>query len=101
MICVKKDDTRPLDVTLRRGGSAIDLTGATVRFIMTNGVKTVEGNCTLEDAAAGEVRFSWAPGDLDTAAIFRAEWEITYTGGEIETVPGSGYENVKVVEDLD
>lgn len=102
MIYVKRGDTQPLDRTLKRGGSAIDLTAATVEFHMTQreGSKEVSGACSLLSAAAGQVRFTWGGTDTDTVGDYDVEWEVTYSNGKVETVPNFGYADLRVVQDL-
>jgi hypothetical protein len=61
---IKSGDTKPLDATLREGGTsgpAIPLVGATVRFRMRAvlGGPLPGGVCTLTDASAGKVRYVW------------------------------------------
>ena len=102
MISLHQGDTKPLDRTLRRGASAIDLTGSAVEFHMQqrDGDKAVTITCSLPDAAAGETRATWAVGDVDTAGTYDAEWQITYSSGVIETIPNTGTEPLVIHADI-
>lgn len=82
----------------------IDLTGTTVSFIMrhpSSSAPKVKTAATIVDGEAGEVSYAWADGDLDTLGTFRCEWEITYPDGRTLTVPSSGYDQIRVLADLD
>jgi hypothetical protein len=92
---IKSGDTKPLDATLREGGTsgpAIPLVGATVRFRMRAvlGGPLLGGVCTLTDASAGKVRYVWQAGDLNVPGSYNAEFEITFGDGSIRTVPNDG-----------
>lgn len=86
-------------------GAAVNLAGATVRFVMrAHGADTAKVAAAAEvvgDGSTGEVRYEWQAADLDTPGVYRAEWEVTYTGGAVETFPADGYITVVVVPDLD
>lgn len=90
---IKQNDTSPaLQVTLKDGNkNAVDVTGATVRFTMKkNGVaKVSESSVTLTTPASGIVTYSWAAGDTDTPGDYEGEFEVTFSGGLIETYPNS------------
>lgn len=107
---IKKGDRLPLlTATLKqRVGTAtetaIDLTGATVLFLMRNAsteAVKVNAAATVVSAAAGTVSYAWASADTDTVGQYEAEWEITYTAsGKKLTVPNSGFDRVLVYEDI-
>lgn len=99
---IKKGDTSPaLRATLRYDDcSAVNLTGASVRFHM----RQVGSTQVLIDAAAvvvsvaGVVEYRWT--SLNTAAVgaYEAEFEVTYADGKIETFPSDGFISVEIVE---
>ncbi len=98
---IKKGDTAPpLRVFLRqRDNTAIPLpSGTTVLFHMGNG-KIVDGAVTILDVDLGKVEYVWQPNDTDTEDIFDGEFEITYVGGQIQTVPSKGYIEIQVSDD--
>ncbi|HEU5032683.1 MAG TPA: BppU family phage baseplate upper protein [Spirillospora sp.] len=106
----KRGDTAPaLSATLYAddaGATPLDLTGATVKLIMATtasepGNPKVNAACQLVDAAAGQVSYSWLPTDVDTAAKYQAEFEVTWADGTIQTFPRDGYLTITLLEDLD
>jgi hypothetical protein len=61
---------------------------------------SVSGACTVMDAGQGQVRYPWVTGNTTTAGVFQAEFQITWNGGKIETVPNGSYLAVEIVADL-
>lgn len=93
-IYLRKGDTAPnIPITCTRNGAAIDLTGATVNFIISDpdGNRTNTGHtaCSVVSAAAGTCTYDLATGDVDVAGTHRGDTEITYAGGEVETQTNS------------
>ncbi len=88
-------DTAPLlRLTVKdAAGAAVDVTGSTVKFSMANRStgrqKVNEGPVTLIDAANGVVEYPWVAGDTDEAGEFQGAFEVTYSGGTIETFPNN------------
>ncbi|QCC48100.1 BppU family phage baseplate upper protein [Halobellus limi] len=76
-------------------GAAVDLTDATVEFHMkargSDAVKVNE-SASILDATAGKVAYQWRAGDTDTAGVFLAEFEVTYSDGFPETFPSEPLE---------
>lgn len=102
---IKQNDTSPsLRSFLRDGdGDPIDLTGATVKFLMRPiGGTTLKINdsAVIVTALSGLVQYEWEVGDTDTVGSYQAEFEVTYTGGDVETFPNNGYIRVEVTDDL-
>jgi hypothetical protein len=85
------------------GATAVDLTGATVKFIMKlpAGAVKVNAVAVVVTPASGIVRYDWLAIDTDVAGTYDAEWEVTFTGGKKQTFPTDGYLSVNVVADLD
>lgn len=84
-------------------GNIPNLAGASVRFIMTNkadGVKVIDRPAVIVDVPTAEVKFSWQPGDTDTPGTYKGEYEVTYSGGGVETFPNDRYINIKIFPDL-
>ncbi len=66
-----------------------NLTGATVTFNMKKADGTIiiaAGACSVDDALAGEVHYSWQVGDTDESGDFIGEFKAAY-GSEIESFP--------------
>lgn len=83
-------------ITLTRGAVAIDLTGVTAvayHFKKRPGTASaITGACTVVGAPTlGQVQFP-----IPAAGRYDAEFQITYSGGQIETVPG-GFLDVLIV----
>lgn len=109
---IKKDDTRPkIRCTLEDAdGTEANLSGASVRFIMTpksedvGSTPTVDAAATVVDAPTGVVEYAWQAADTDTIGKYRAEWEVTFGDGGVETFPnGTGsnaYIEVIITGDL-
>lgn len=103
---VKTGDTAPSPSTilLDGAGQVVPLTGATVAFkarTAPGATPLIDGPATVVDDEAGIVRYPLAAGDTDTAGAFLAEWEVTFQGGEVQTFPGDGYDELLVGTDLD
>lgn len=102
---IKQNDTSPaLQVTLKdASGTAIDLSGATVRFHMRQiGAPTtkVDASATISDADNGIVYYSWNAVDTNTVGSFEAEFEVTFSGGEIESFPNNRFIQVEITDDI-
>lgn len=101
MITVKQGDTHTIAWTVQDGsGIPVDLTGATVRVLCRRDSSTPAEvlESTVTDAAAGVISHALT-GDL-TAWLYRVEIECTQDG-VITTAPTDGYDQLKVVADLD
>ena len=95
---IKQNDTKPsLSAQLLSDGSAVDLTGATVKFHMGD---SVDSAATVVDAATGNVRYDWVTADTETAGLFRAEFEVTFSDGTVETFPNDGYLLINITEEV-
>ncbi len=91
-------------------GTAVDIQAASVRFKMgplSGGTLTVAANATnaqvgagTVDGSTGNVVYNWATSDLSVADWYRAEWEVTYSNGSIQSFPNAGFMLVAVRDDL-
>lgn len=88
-----QNDTAPdINFTIKRSGTAVDLTGATVLLKIqdtSTGLRTNDANneCTLVSATAGTCKYMFTAGDLPNATTYNCDLEITYSGGQVETAP--------------
>jgi hypothetical protein len=99
----QNDRSPPITATLTAGGSAVDLSGCTVKFIMrAPGASSAKVNtaATIVSASAGTVSYSWGATDTDTAGLYQAEWEVTFAGGIKRTWPAEDYLYILIVSDL-
>lgn len=106
-IRMKAGDTAPVvrATLLDENGDPVNLTGATVKFVMasTTTPRTVhiDEAATLADAANGAVEYPWAEGDTALAAgAYVAEFEVVFASGEVQTFPTDGYVDVQIIDDL-
>jgi len=84
-------------------GVAVNLTAASVKFMMWGqGAAAIEVNAaaTITDAALGKVSYTPIATDTDTPGDYLVEWAVTFGGGAIETFPNSGWQKVRVVDDI-
>lgn len=101
----KQGDTAPAiaEQLLDGLGAPVVLTGATVKFMMwAQGGTSVKVNAaaTITDAALGKVSYTPSATDTDTPGIYLAEWQVTFSGGAIETFPNSDWQKVRVKDDI-
>lgn len=101
----RNDDTPTLDVALQDDrGRPVNVTGATVVFHMRNtsddSVKVDGGTVSAITATKGEVRYEWTTTNTNTAGTFEGEFEVTFSGGEIQTFPNNGYIDIIILEDV-
>lgn len=102
---IKQNDTSPaLQATLKdASGTAIDLSGSTVRFHMRQVGATsakVDAAATVSDADGGVIYYQWSASDTDTIGSFEAEFEVTFSGGEIESFPNNRFIQVEITDDI-
>jgi len=104
---IKQGDTRPLLEAQLQDASDCSprslVQADTVTFHMRDvdtGSVVVEGSGTILDAQQGIVYYEWNSGDTDTAGRFKAEFEVTYADGGIETFPNYGDITVYVTEEI-
>lgn len=101
-------DLTDLDLTTLVVGDTTELTndlaGADGNVLITtdlaSGVMTITGMTGGADAGAssGGVTVPWASPDTDVTGHYDAEFEVTYAGGKVETVPGAGVFAVVIAE---
>jgi hypothetical protein len=89
---IKRNDTGPvLEVQLLDAKKApVPLAGATVVFNMRGEDGTVlvsRAPATVVNATTGVVRFAWRVGDTAVAGEHQGEFEVTFSGGIVETFP--------------
>lgn len=102
-LSIKRGDTSP-GVEYRLGvyadGSGV-LSGASARFLMAR-----PGSAPIVDEAAeiadvdGVLRYGWATGDTAASGVYRAEFEVTFADGHIETFPSSGWLTITISPDI-
>jgi hypothetical protein len=103
-IQLKRNDTKDVigySIT-HADGTPVNLTGATVRFIMGKG-KTLLTNAvaTIVNAASGSVEYTLTEEDTLEAGVFNAEFEVTFSTGKVKTYPNNGYIKVTIQANID
>lgn len=83
-------------------GSALNLTGATVYFVMRDrhGNVRAVGNATVTVPTAGKVEYQWQEGDTDVEGLYDAEFVVVYSNGLRQTVPSDSYLGIRVLPQL-
>ena len=103
-VYMKQNDTMPRRVyALKHNGTAVDLTGATVKFIMRaqgSSSTKVNASATVSDQTNGLVYYAWSSSDTDTTGEYEAEFQVTYSDSTVETFPNSGNIRIKIVDDI-
>lgn len=92
-----------ISAILEDPGGAVDLTGASVSFLMADAqyrAAKVNAVATIVGAATGEVSYQWQAADLDAAGSYIAEFEVVFPDASIATFPSQGYVEIRVVDDL-
>jgi len=103
---IKQNDTAPTieAVLTDSAGKAKSLANVqTVAFNMVdeNGNVVVDhGAGFVVSAIRGIAAYKWEPGDTATVGVHKAEFEVTYTNGQVETFPNTGYINVIIKAQL-
>jgi Rib/alpha/Esp surface antigen-like repeat protein len=102
---IKQNDTNPaMEFTLQDSdGQAVDLSGATARFLMrARGGTTVKTDAaaSITNAASGVVQYTPVAADTDTAGQYEAEIEVTYSDSTKETFPSRGYISIVIQDDI-
>jgi hypothetical protein len=102
---IKQNDRSPsFAVTIEAPvGTAVDVSGCTVTFIMTLDGATspkVNTTATVTSAVAGQVQYDWGATDTDTAGLYRAEFQVTFANGIKRTFPANDYLYVDILPDL-
>jgi hypothetical protein len=99
------DTDTSIDDQLIADGSAVDISNSIVAIHIEQPDGTVitddtNGNVTVVDAVNGNVKYEFSSGDLDQPGRYRYEWEVTFGGGDVLTIPSSELEIIQVREEL-
>lgn len=102
---IVKNDVLPMlsDTLTYSDGTAVNLTGATVKWIMrqlTASAPSTNLAATVVNPAAGMVSYTFTAADTAVAGQFMGKWTVTFSGGQTQSWPTVGYIEVTVEEDL-
>lgn len=106
-VTIRKLDTAPKIKAILKDetGTAINLTGATVKWLMrgplTDKTKPTKINsaATVTDPTLGKVEYAWAATDTDTAGDFVGRFVVTQSDGSILSCPNSKDKTVRIEDD--
>lgn len=89
MIEIKQGDTRhAIQAVLKdANGNSVDLTGASVRFLMGRKHVLLADGFAQQTATPGEVWYVFNEGETDLVGQFGIEFRVTYADGKVETFP--------------
>jgi hypothetical protein len=101
----KQNDTAPAiaEQLFDGSGTAVNLAGASVKFMAWfpgDAAVKINATATITDAPTGKVSYTPTAPNTDTIGDLMVEWQVTFGGGAIETFPNSGWQKVRVVDDL-
>lgn len=99
----KQNDTKSaLKVQLLNSNNLpVDLTDCTVNFIMADATKLLfKRPATIYNSTTGEVIVNFTATETAKSGQMRAELEITYPDGKLETFPNNDYINIYIMPDL-
>jgi hypothetical protein len=101
---LKQNDTKiALKAVLENESGAVDLTGATVRFLMSDYQRStviIDNAAEIKDALTGEVWYVFNSTETANAGVFKSEFEATFSDGRVETFPTDGYTLIEIIRDL-
>lgn len=104
VLTLKRNDTfPPVAATLTDSNGAINLSAATNVQIILKGTSgsPIVGICSIVNAAAGQVQYTWTIGDTAVADIYSVEFEINWAAGGVQTVPNAAAQNQMIEIDAD
>ncbi|MEH7246457.1 GDSL-type esterase/lipase family protein [Neobacillus niacini] len=102
-IQLKRNDTKDIiGYTMTyANGTPVNLTGATVRYVMGKGNTLItNASATVVDAAIGKVEYALTDADTLVAGVFHAEFEVTFADGKVKTFPNNGYISVNIQSNI-
>lgn len=79
------------------------LEGASVQFHVRDDSRNtvVDSPATIEDARSGEVSYQFGSGELTETGLYRAEFEVTFSDGDVQTFPVGERIHIEVWPALD
>jgi len=100
----KRNNTSPamLATLLDENRDVVILSGSSVRFHMRaiGGELKVDQPATIVTPLEGLVRYDWTASDTDTIGSYKAEFEVTFSDGSVETFPRDSYIRVEIIDTL-
>lgn len=103
---IVQGDTAPVftDTLTYDDGTPVNLTGATLSFVMRSLVAasplTLTGTTTSPSPTTGAIQFAPSLADTAVAGNYMAQWVVVFSGGTRMTFPTVGYISVEIAENL-
>ncbi|CAH1230653.1 hypothetical protein PAECIP111891_06711 [Paenibacillus allorhizoplanae] len=102
---IKRNDTRTAIKAVLKSprGNPVNLSGATVKFIMAKYIKgtvLVDREADVLDQENGVVCFVFTVDEVTSLGMMKAEFEVTYEDDSTETFPNQGYILINFESDL-
>ena len=98
---IKSGDTAVVFTdTLLINDVAINLTGASVKFLLKDSAVSFSAAAAIVSAVLGTVSYTPSAGFPTTAGQYFQEWEVTQSNGTILTFPNAGYNRLVIFDDL-
>lgn len=103
---IKAGDSQPVltDTLTYSDGTAVDLTGATLAFVMRAQTAasplTLTGLAEITGASSGAVSYTFTAADSGGAGNYMANWAVTFPDGSLMTFPTIGYLSIRVEENI-
>ena len=61
----------------------------------------VNASASITNASNGAVSYTFSSSNTDTSGLFQGEFQVTFSGGAIETFPNAEYISINILDDLD
>lgn len=100
-VTVKRGDTAEVFTgTLTWGTVPVDLTGASVKFLLKKDAAKYSYAATITSPSAGTVSYAAASGMPSELGDYQQEWEVTFPGGLVQTFPKDDHNVLRIIPDL-
>lgn len=104
---VQGDTAPPISSKLSDEDGYVDLSNASnIRFHMEDRFQRIQleddltGRVNILNESLGKVEYVWRARDTLDVGTYKAEWEVLYDDGTIETFPTDGYIDIEITEQI-
>ena len=107
---IKRNDTFPtLTINVKTRGEfnqviPFNLSGvSSCTFSMTDkfsNLKVSSASASTVSVSAGTIQYAWTQENTDTSGKYLGEFELTFTDGNIMSIPNLGYINIEIIDDI-
>jgi len=100
-INIKRHDTKGKFVDiLKLDGNPINLSGATIKFVLKKPGLSFKRTAVITNAIGGAVEYQPVAEDVAQTGRYKQEWEVVFADTQILTVPNGTYNVVNILIDL-